>query len=218
MTDKIIMRIGGIGGLLFVISFIPSYLSAPDSPSAAASNQQLLDYFSTEQSGILTYNGLLLIISAFFFLWFVGALQGMLQRAAREASGLSLVALMGGLLFVSLMLAGAAVEIVHPATQARFPHFQPDAQLGLASLALSGWLYRFAFVGMAAMIAASSLMALTTDVLPKWLAWAGFVCAAVALLRVFGPLLGWLAMLWIIVVSVLMLAGIVGRSAVAARR
>jgi hypothetical protein len=212
------MRIGGISGLLFVISFIPAYLSAPDSPSAAANNQQLFDYFSTKQSEILTYNGLFLIVSAFFFLWFVGVLQGMLQGAAREGYGLSLVALMGGLLFIALVLAGAAVEIVHPAAQARFPHFQQDAQLGLASLALSGWMHRFAFVGMSAMIAASSLVALTTDVLPKWLAWAGFACAAVALLRVFGPLAGWLALLWMVVVSVLMLAGIVGRSAVAARR
>jgi len=38
-----------------------------------------------------------------------------------------------------------------------------------------------------------------------------------ALLRYFGPLSGWLALAWIAVVSILMLAGAVGRAAAAAR-
>jgi hypothetical protein len=217
MTNQSIVRIGGLGGLLFVISFIPSYLSAPDSFSAATDTKPMLDYFATKQSEILTLNGLLLIFAAFCFLWFVGVLHGMLQGAERDGYGFASVALIGGLLFVALMLAGAAVEIVHPAAQARFATFRPDAQLGLASMALSGWLYRFAFVGMAALIAASSLVAIRTELFPGWLAWGGFLCAIVALLRFFGPLAGWLALLWIVVVSVLMLAGMVGRSVAAGR-
>jgi hypothetical protein len=216
MTDKTIMRVGGIGGLLFVISFIPAYLSAPDSPSAASDLQTLLDYFTARQTEILTLNGVLLVFSAFFFLWFVGVLHAVLQHAEREGYAFASVALIGGLLFVALMLAGAAVEIVHPATQARFANYRPDAQLGLVSLALSGWLYRFAFVGMAALIAATSLVAIRTGILQKGLAWAGLVIAAVALLRLLGPLAGWLPLLWIAAVSVLMLAGMVGRP-VAAR-
>ena len=109
-----------------------------------------------------------------------------------------------------MVLTGAAVEIVYPATLARFENFQQDAQLGFLSLALSGWMYRFAFVGMAALIAAASVIALRASVLPGWVAWAGFVVALVALLRFLGPLGGWLALLWVIAVSVLMLTGGVG--------
>ncbi len=108
------------------------------------------------------------------------------------------------------MLAGAAVEIIYPATLARFENLQQDAQLGFLSLALSGWMYRFAFVGMSALIAAASLVALRTGVLPRWLAWAGFLFALAALLRLQGPLGAWLTSLWIIAVSLLMLAGCVG--------
>jgi hypothetical protein len=71
-------------------------------------------------------------------------------------------------------------------------------------------MYQLAFVGMAALIAATSVIALRTSVLPGWLAWAGFVAALVALLRFLGPLGGWWALLWIIAVSVLMLTGGVG--------
>jgi hypothetical protein len=217
MTDRHILRIGGISGILFIILFIPSYLSAPDSPSLTSSAQQLLDHLVSRQDEIILLNGVLLVFAAFFFLWFIGVLHSMLQGAERDGYGFASVALTGGLLFVALMLAGAAVEIVHPAAMSRFANFQRDAQVGFVSFALSGWMYRFAFVGLAVLIAATSLVALRTDLLPRWLAWFGFVCTVVALLRFFGPLGGWLVMAWIVIVSVLMLAGMVGRPILTAR-
>ena len=210
LNERAAVRLGGIGGILFVVLFVPSYLSAPDSPIATSGPQDVIDYFTDRQDGILIINGLLLVFAAFFFLWFLGVLHGVLQDAEGEGYGFSSVSLAGGLIFIALVLTGAAVEIVYPATLARFENFQQDAQLGFLSLALSGWMYRFAFVGMAALIAATSVLALRTTVLPGWLAWAGFVAALVALLRFLGPLGGWLALLWVIAVSVLMLTGGVG--------
>ena len=40
MTDKHIGQLGGLSGLLFVILFIPSYLSPPDSPGFTSTVQQ----------------------------------------------------------------------------------------------------------------------------------------------------------------------------------
>jgi hypothetical protein len=98
--------------------------------------QDVVAYFGDRQDGILLYSGVLLIFAAFFFLWFLGGLHGVLRSA--EGGGISSVALAGGLAFITLVLAGAAVEIVYPATLARFENFQADAQLGFLSLALSG--------------------------------------------------------------------------------
>jgi hypothetical protein len=193
---------------MFVVLVIPSFLSPPDSPIATSGTQDVIDYFTDRQDSILTLNGLLLIF-AFFFLWFLGMLHGVLQDAEGEGYGFSSVLLAGGLLFIALVLAGAAVEIVYPATIARFENFQQDAQLGFLSLALSGWVYRFAFVGMAAVIAATSVV-LRSGVLPRWLGWAGLLVALVALLRFLGPLSAWLTLLWVVAVSVLMLIGGVG--------
>lgn len=204
------VRLGGISGILFVILAVPSFLSAPDTPVATSGSQDVIDYFNGRQDGILTNNGLLLIFAAFFFLWFLSMLHGVLQDAEGEGYGFSSVLLAGGLLFIALVLAGAAVEIVYPATLARFDNFQQDAQLGFLSLALSGWMYRFAFVGMAALIAATSVVVLKSGVLPRWLGWAGLLVALVALLRFLGPLSAWLTLLWVVAVSVLMLTGGVG--------
>jgi hypothetical protein len=212
------MRLGGISGILFVVLVVPSFLSAPDSPIATSSPQDVIDYFTDRQDSILTLNGLLLVFAAFFFLWFLGALHGVLQDAEGERYGFSSVSLAGGLLFIALILAGAAVEIVYAATLARFENFQQDAQLGFLSLALSGWMYRFAFVGMAALITATSVVVLRTGVLPSWLGWVGLLVALVALLRFLGPLGAWLALLWVVAVCVLMLTGGVGSTGGSRRR
>jgi Domain of unknown function (DUF4386) len=90
-------------------------------------------------------------------------------------------------MFVALEMAGASVEIVHLATTARFENFQPDAQLAFISQALSGWLYNFAWVGMSVLLSATSVAALRMGFLPKWLAWAGFLAALVALIKFLVP-------------------------------
>ena|SRR5215212_8948226 len=141
MADSTAARLGGISGILFVALCFRSYITLPDAPVATSRPQDVLDYFANRQDGILLFNGLLLIFAAFFFLWFVGVLYGVLRRAENEGVGLAAVALAGGLLFITLALAGAAVEILYPATLARFENFRPDAQIGFLSLVLSGWMY-----------------------------------------------------------------------------
>lgn len=83
------MRLGGISGILFVVLVVPSFLSAPDTPVATSASQDVIDYFNERQDGILTNNGLLLVFAAFFFLWFLGVLYGVLRRGY-EASSLTI--------------------------------------------------------------------------------------------------------------------------------
>jgi hypothetical protein len=86
-------------------------------------------------------------------------------------------------------------------------------------LALATWLYHYCQVGASVMISATSLLALTTGVLPRWLALGrprGRPADAPALPL---PLLGALAGLaWIAAVSALMLTGGVRRSGAARTR
>lgn len=209
MADERVTRLGGLGGILYAVSFIPAYVVGyPDAPLSTSGAQEVFAYFGGERSAFLFFNGVLTIFSAFFFLWFLGVLHGVLRRAEGEVAGLSSVALAGGVMFVTLSWAGVAVEVAYPATLARFENFQQDAQLVFLSLALSSWLYHFCQVGTAALVSATSLVALRTGILPGWLAWAGFAVALLALLHFLLPLLGALiGLLWVAVVSVLMLIG-----------
>jgi hypothetical protein len=155
----------------------------------------------------------------FFFLWFLGVLRGVLRGAEGEGGVLSTVALAGGIAFAALTSAGFAAEILYPAALLRFEGYDQADGLALASLALATWLYHYCQVGASVMILATSLAALTTGVLPRWLALAGLVVALLTLLHFLLPLLGALAGLaWIAVVSALMLSGGVRRNGAARTR
>jgi hypothetical protein len=149
-------------------------------------------------------------------LWFLGVLCGVLRRAEGEGGVLSSVALAGGVVFAALTSAGFAAEILYPATLVRFEGYDQADGLAFASLALATWLYHYCQVGASVMITATSLLALMTGVLPRWLALAGLVVALLTLLHFLLPLLGALAGLaWIAVVSALMLSGGVRRNGAA---
>jgi hypothetical protein len=208
MTNVGIVRLGGVSGVLYVVLLIPAYVVGfPTIVEQQTSAQEVIGYFNIGQNAYLITNGLLVIFSAFFFVWFLGILYGVLQRAEGERGGISVVALAGGVMYVALACAAVTAEIGYPATVARFENFQQDAQLVFTSLVLSSWLYHFCQVGTSVLVSAASLVALRTGILPGWLVWAGFAVALLALLHFLFPLLGSLVgLLWVAVVSVLMVA------------
>jgi hypothetical protein len=142
---------------------------------------------------------------------FLAVLYGVLRQVEEgtpRGGVLPAAALAGGIVFIGLSAAGFTAEIVYPATLLRFGSLEPDAQFVLVSLTLSSWLYHFCQVGASVMVLATSLVALGTDVLPRWLALGGFVVALLTLLHFLLPLLAALVGLaWIAVVSVMMLTG-----------
>ena len=213
MDGRTAVRLGGIFGLLAVIAMIPAYLvgypDAPGSPEEASA------YFGAGIGTFVFLNGVLPLFHVFFFILFLGVLYGVLRGAGDGAQGggggLPAAALAGGIVFVGLEAVGFVAEILYPAALQRFGVFEPDAAFVLVSLTLSTWLYHFCQVGASAMVLVTSLVALETGVLPRWLGLAGLVVALLTLFHVLVPLLAALVgLLWIAAVSVLMLTGGVG--------
>jgi hypothetical protein len=148
---------------LYVLFLIPSFLiGRPDVVEEAASTQGVIEYYIDRQDAFLIGNGVIVLFAAFFFLWFLGILCGMLWRAESEGPWLALVALAGGLMFITLSRAGTVTEILYAATVSRFDSFEQDAQLAFLSVALSSWLYHFGQVGTSVMVIATSLVVLGT--------------------------------------------------------
>ena len=215
--DGNLVRLGGLFGLLSALVMIPAYLVG--TPNAPGSLAQANSYFDAGPGTFVFFNGVLPLFHVFFFLWFLGVLRGVLRRAEGEAGVLSSAALAGGVVFAALSAAGFAAEILYPATLVRFEGYDQADGLAFASLALATWLYHYCQVGASVMITATSLLALMTGVLPRWLALAGLVVALLTLLHFLLPLLGALAGLaWIAVVSALMLSGGVRRNGAARTR
>jgi hypothetical protein len=53
---------------LFAVLAVSSFLPPPDTPVVTSASQDVIDYFNERQDGILTNNGLLLVLAAFFSL------------------------------------------------------------------------------------------------------------------------------------------------------
>ena len=209
MEGRGLARLGGVCGLLFVILMVPAYVVGyPDAPTPTSGDAEVIGYFGASPDTFVLANGVLAVFSTFFFIWFLGALHGLLGRLEGGEGGLSSAVLAGGMLFIALSCAGYAAEIIYPAALSRFENFTPDAEPAFTSLVLSAWLYHFCQVGASVMITATSLAALGTGALPRWLALVGFVIALLTLLHFLLPLLGALAgLLWVALVSALMLIG-----------
>jgi hypothetical protein len=101
MVNRLAGHVGWISGIVFVILFIPSYLSAPDTPLATSSNQDVISFMTSQPGEVLTLNGVLLVFAGFFFLFFLGALHRALQRDEVTSSGFPSTALVGGAIFPS---------------------------------------------------------------------------------------------------------------------
>jgi hypothetical protein len=216
MAGRNLARLGGVCGLLFVLLMVPAYVVGyPDAPTPTSSSADVAGYFGASPGTFVMANGVIAVFSTFFFLWFLGALHGLLGRAEGEEGGLfSSAALAGGTLFIALSCAGYAAEVLYPAAVLRFENFAPDGEPAFTALALSAWLYHFCQVGASVMITATSLVALGTGVVPRWMALVGLVVAVLTLLHFLLPLLGAVAgLLWIALISVLMLIGSRGASA-----
>jgi len=175
MYPRTDVRLGGIFGLLAVVVMIPAYLVGH--PDAPGSPQEASAYFGAGIGTFVFSNGVLPLFHVFFFILFLGVLYGVLRSAGDGAqgggAGLPAAALVGGIVFVGLEAVGFAAEILYPAALQRFGVFEPDAAFVLVSLTLSSWLYHFCQVGASAMVLVTSLVALETGVLPRWLALGG---------------------------------------------
>ena len=211
MANWDLIRLGGVFGLLAVIFIIPAYLVGyPDAPGSPA---EANSYFGAGIGTFVFSNGVLPLFHVFFFLLFLGVLYGVLRNAGEGdrgvGAGLPAAALAGGIVFTALTAAGLTEEILYPAVLQRFGTLQPDAAaFVLVSLTLSAWLYHFCQIGTSVMVLSTSLVVLGTDVLPRWLAYAGFVVALLTLLHFLLPLLAAVVGLaWVAAVSVVMLIG-----------
>jgi hypothetical protein len=183
-----LVRLGGLFGLLAVLLMIPAYLVGyPDAPG---SPEEAISYFDAGPGAFVFFNGVLQLFHILFFLLFQGVLYGVLRSSAGEGTrevvrdrGLPATVLAGGIVFAALEAAGLALEIVYPATLQRFGALEADAGFVLVSLTLSAWLYHFCQIGASVMVLATSVVALESGVLPRWLVVVGFVVGLLTLLH-----------------------------------
>lgn len=193
-------------GIVYAALFLVATILTSDSPDTAASDQRILSYYADSGHRTREFVAIALVaVGVLFFLWFVGVLRDRLRAAEPEPGGLSALALAAGVSSATLLMGALAFAIAIPASIADTDRFTLDADMyRLFNNASYGLLVGSTMVA-SVLVAATSVLALRTATLPRWLGWIGLVVALVLVFAVFFfPLFALWA--WVVVVSVVLIA------------
>jgi hypothetical protein len=201
-------RWAGIGGLAFVVLTLAWGVLYAPAPGSGDSDQKIADWYGDHGNRTKVWvAAILLMLAAVAFLWFLGSLRTLLRRVEGPPGRVSALSFGAGLVLTALVFAKNAAATA-PAVSITFG--LDSSELDPAAFRLFNALfhllvYQELFAG-AALIAFTSVLALRTGLLPRWLGGGGFVVAAVVAALFWQeavPLA--LVLAWILVLSVLVL-------------
>jgi hypothetical protein len=208
-------RWGGVFGLVFTVLFFFGVFALPNLPDWKVTKkipdpaQHVASFYNSSGNRIhLIIAAYLIALGGLAFLVFLSAIRARLREAEGPGGGFSEVATGAGLLFVAMLFAAGASfatiagDIVFGG-QGKQLHPNPELSAFLPQLGYP-LLLVFGMLSVAVVIVTTSILAVRTGILPRWLAYAGFVVAFFQLFAVvFVPMI--LFVLWMIAVSVVLL-------------
>lgn len=209
-------RWGAIGGFLYVIGIILSFVW-PGEPPQDATTEQLLQFYQDNEFAVTWGAYIAATLVGLGLLWFLGSLRSALRRAEGGTGRLSAIAMAAGVGSLILLL-GAIGIFVSAAFQAVDPgnvNFQFDLSTHEMVVAAGFGLFIFHLVLAGALVAATSVVSIRTALFPKWLGWVGMLLALALVIPIisFFALFAFLA--WVVVI-VILLTGRGSRSAIEA--
>jgi hypothetical protein len=192
-----------VAGIAAALTFIVGVIFVANSPDSEDSGAEILDFYAKHSNRVGVIVGVyVLMFFGLFMLWFASGLRQRLRAAEGPDGRLANVAFGGALLCVGLIWVGAFALAAVPAGQslggaplsnADVARFLP--QMGFGLILLGG------MFGAIALIDAASIVIYQTGVLPRWLAWLGFVCAVALLFgAVFLPMIA--LPIWLVATSI----------------
>ena len=185
-------------GALFVVLVVVAFFAvAGNTPDGDASARKVVSYYKDNDTRELIAS-VLLSLSAVPLLFFSATLRERLRAALPGRSILPTVAFGAGVVAAGGFLAGATL---HFALADYAEDIQPAAAQALN--AIDGDFFLPFTTGLAALLLATSLVAVRTRVLPPWLGWVGIVLFVVFFTPV-GFFAFGLSGIWVIVASALL--------------
>jgi hypothetical protein len=194
-----------LAGLAAALTFVVGVAAAANSPDSTDSDAKILAWYANHghRVGVIV-GAYLLAFCGLFLIWFGAGLRERLRAAEGPGGRLANIALAGAVLCVAGLWVGAAALAAVPAGESfgGTPLSNADVARFLPSLGF-GMILLFGMFGAIALIDAVSIVILRTGVMPRWLAWLGFVCAIALLFGVvFLPMIA--LPIWLIATSVVL--------------
>jgi hypothetical protein len=197
-------RLVPANGILFAVLVVVAEL-LQDEPGERATNAQVVAYYADSANRNSEFAAFLLIgLSGFCFLSFLGSLHGALARAEGEPARLTTAATGSGVAFIALALAAHAVGSAMSGAAGFFDTFAVDPNTARVLISLSFGLFTLSLFAAAAMTAAVAVIALWLRGVPAWLGWFGLLATLAGFLG-FLVLPSLVVLAWIVAASVWLL-------------
>jgi hypothetical protein len=192
---------------------------ALERPWPSTSSPAALPMFLTDNRAAILGQSLLFLISAAFFLWFLGSLRGYLLPREPGTGRVTMIAFTAGMIGYGLIIVGQAPQI----TLTLPAQASMDPALAALLTDLGYVMLLVANIPLAVMFTAIAVVSLRHGAFPTWLGWIAALAALAALVLPFavvdptGPLApqGWLSYLlyltpivWLIPATTVMIARI----------
>lgn len=176
MNEDRYAKYGAATGIAFIVLVVIGFLIVtPTPPDLDAPVDEWTAYYTDDQGAIRA--GLVLVaLSLFFFVWFLGTLASAL-RIATGNPRLPSIAFAGGILATAALF--VLVSLVAAAAY-RPDEVSPELTRALNDVGLMTGLP--AIAGLLALFGATSLVILRTTLLPAWLGWLAGIAAVAQLL------------------------------------
>ncbi|MBD0338346.1 MAG: hypothetical protein ICV67_03565 [Thermoleophilia bacterium] len=190
----------GVGAVVLFVAGVFVFEGLGDTPGGEATAEQYLTFFRDEETTIWI-GAWLFFLGIFLFLWFLGSLRASLHWAEGGVGRLASVAHAGGL--GAALLTATSIGTQVSGTIAA----SDDRNLSAQAAETLWWVADGIFVTgtffLAALYAATAIVALRTRVLPLWLGIVSAIFAVVSLV----PFVSWAVLffgtpVWILVVAV----------------
>jgi hypothetical protein len=190
-----------LSGLVFVVLAVAGNALQGATPALHGNGDGVADFYNDKATAIAV--GMMLsLISVFFLAWFLAALSRHLRLSEGADGWISPLAGAGGVATLTLLAAGFALNSAG-ALRARESGITPDVAAVFydSSLALTGLA---ASVAMAVLLAATAVITLQFDALPRWFGWVSAVLAVLGIATPVSFVLSLLFPLWVGVTAVLL--------------
>jgi hypothetical protein len=174
--ERVAAAAGTVGALMAIV-----YVLMPPHDPGYPYSPQIIHTMAADRHADLVKN-LLGTLSFFFFLVFLGSLYSSLRRAEGGTGWLSSLVLGGGLVLTAVH----SVETIMSYALDWHVAQQANSATVTALEDISSTVAYYYAVPLALMLFAASTVAYGTRVLPRWIAWVGFVAGAVWLIGAIG--------------------------------
>jgi hypothetical protein len=195
-------RWAGVAGIAFVVLYVVAFAIGAE---PGDSDREILDHYADSGERAKEFVAFFLISAAALgFVLLASGLRNLLARVDPPPRTLASLAWTGGVACAVLVLAGNAVSRATAfAATDDLLKLDPNTQRIFETAGFL--LYVAAAYAAILLVVAVSLAALRYGVLPRWLAWSGFVAAVLLLTAI--AFVGFLVLLaWVLAISITLLA------------